>query len=105
MAFDKPSELHRQIEKEFKIGHGAGMIPILVAPFVDSSFYLCCDKYKGLYCQTYLQLLPVGEEELKLKVKENLGFGNLRVVSTVPDNLVRWVSRVEEMWNDRYVES
>jgi len=104
MAYDSPSQLHKQIENEFRTGNLVGMIPILFAPFVDSNFYLCCDLYKGLFCQTYLQFLPPGEENLKDRVKEKLAFGNLRIVSTAPDNVVRWIRRIEKMWNDRYVD-
>jgi hypothetical protein len=98
----KPSALYSQIKEEFEIGSSKGMIPVLVAPFVDRSFYVSCDRHRGLFCQTYLQLLPPGEEELRDKVKQELHFGNLRVVSKAPENVVRWIDGVAGVWKRRY---
>ncbi len=100
--FEEPSVLYRQIEEEFSLGKKAEMIPVLFAPFIDPTFYVCCDRNRGLFCQMLLQLLPAGEEELQENVRKELHFGNLRVVSEAPANIVRWIASVERMWEGRY---
>jgi len=101
-VFDEPSSLYRQIEKHFSVARDAGMIPVLFAPFVNRSFYLCCDRYRGLFCQTLTQLLPPGEDELLRGIKEELHFRNVRIGAEAPANVSRWIGRIPSMWVGRY---
>jgi hypothetical protein len=100
--FEPPNDLHAQIENEFKFGKEAGIIPVLFAPFVDRSFYVCCDRHSGLFCQTYLQLLPPEDAELCERIRNDLHFGNVKAVSEVPAHVSRWINSIPEMWRKRH---
>lgn len=98
----EPNELHLGIESHFETADKAGMVPVLIAPFVDRGFYVCCDRHRGLFCQTFLQVFPPGEEELCRRVKEELHFGNVRVAVEAPMNVRRWIAGVRERWRGRF---
>ena len=94
--------IYQEITRQFKYCSKNGIIPILIAPFINGSFYCFTQRYKGLFCQTYLQLFDLGREELLNAIKNTLNFGNVRVVTEAPKHVVNWIDRIPKMWNNKY---
>ena len=70
-----PSKVYNQLTKQFNCCYKRGIIPVLVAPFVNKRFYNFSKRYKGLHCRTNLQFLSPKYAELCSDVKNVLGFG------------------------------
>jgi hypothetical protein len=94
--------IYQEITQQFECCSNYGIIPILIAPFINGSFYCFTKKYNGLHCQTYLQLFDPGHESLCNAIKKTLKFGNVRTVTEAPDNVVDWISRIPKMWHNKY---
>lgn len=80
---------HEQILSMFEFCKKRGIIPILIASFIDKSFQGFANEYKGLYIQTLFQFFPEKYKNLVDKIKENnfskgFRFGNVRAVSRTP---------------------
>lgn len=99
---ERPSKLYRFLMNEFDFCSRNRIIPVLIAPFVDSSFYVFNDQHKGLHCQTFLQLFEPEKEGLCNEVKDILHFGNLKSVSELPGHVKDWIKRIPDMWTERY---
>lgn len=96
------SNLYKRLAKQFEFCSKNGITPILVAPFIDGSFYCFDDSHKGLHCQTLVQFFSPENEELCNDVKKVLKFGNVRVVEEVPITVKSWIARVPDMWTRRH---
>jgi hypothetical protein len=99
------SETYLTLRKEFRYCHRHNIIPILIAPFTDHCFYDFAQTYQGLQCQTFLQLLDKEQVELAKAIKKTLRFGNIRATDDAPDNVKRWISRIPQMWANRYLKN
>jgi len=98
----KPSDLYKALLREFTFCSRNKIIPILVAPFIEGSFYVFDDLHRGLHCQTYLQIFKPEQESLQNDIKETLHFGNIRCVSEVPPHIRNWISRIPDIWRNRH---
>ena len=74
---ERPTEIYWKLRGSFQFCSKTRVIPILIVPFIDGSFYCFDDKHKGLHCQTYLQLFNPENDDLRRAVKELLKFGNV----------------------------
>lgn len=92
----KPSKLHKEIEGKFRFSSERRLTPILIASFVDRSFYAFDTAHQGLHCQTYLQLFPLEKESLVREVKQILGFGNIRATNQTPNHVKKWITRIPQ---------
>ena len=100
-----PAKIYLDLERQFNYSYTHGMIPILIAPFIHRSFYNFTDRFGGLYCQTYNQLLDVESIGIKNAVKEVLHFGNVKALNVPPDNAIRWINRIPHIWLNHYSSS
>lgn len=96
------SDIYSRLVKEFEFCSGRSITPVLMAPFIDTSFYCFDDVHKGLHCQTLIQYLRPEDEGLCKNIREVLKFGNLRAVAELPDNVMSWIRRIPEMWQKRH---
>jgi hypothetical protein len=96
------TEIYKRLAREFEFCSKKGITPVLIAPFIDTSFYCFDDRHKGLHCQTLIQCLRPVDEDLCARIKEELKFGNLRAVNEVPQNVRDWIKRIPSMWNKRH---
>jgi len=99
-----PPLVYHQLTKQFEYCKQNGIVPILVAPFIDKRFYNFTKRYEGLYCQTLLELFSPEYTGLCYAVKNILKFGNVRVATEAPNNVVRWIGRIPQMWNKKYLK-
>ena len=98
----RKTAIYRAIDRHFDFCSTSNIIPVLIAPFIDGSFYCLDDRHKGLHCQTLLQFFNPENEELCNQIKEVLKFGNVRVVEEAPGNVKRWIRRIPQMWTERH---
>ena len=98
----RPSERYESLVREFTFCSRNRIIPILIAPFIEGSFYVFDDLHKGLHCRTYFQILKPEHESLKNEIKGVLRFGNIRCLSEVTQHIRYWISRIPETWRNRH---
>jgi hypothetical protein len=60
----RPTEIYLELIRQFDYCSRNGIVPILISPFIEGSFYCFDDKYGGLHCQTLLQLFNPENETL-----------------------------------------
>jgi hypothetical protein len=97
----RPSEIYLKLIRQFDYCSRNGIVPILISPFIEGSFYCFDDQHGGLHCQTYLQLFNPENETLCRQIKEILRFGNVRVVEEVPSHITRWIDKIPDMYMRR----
>lgn len=90
-AIKKPNEDHKQIERLFKYCKSRGIKPILIAPLIDNSFYYFVRKYNGLFCRSFIQVIPSCESELKQKIAKEFRIKNIRATNRLPKQIARWL--------------
>jgi hypothetical protein len=103
-AIYNPRKIYRDLARQFEYCSAKGIVPILIAPFVDKRFYNFSKRYNGLHCQTYLQLFSPECSELCYDVKNTLGFGNVKVVTEATQRVRDWIENIPQMWNKRYAK-
>lgn len=97
MVMKRKDTLHADVERHLTFIRQHGFIPILMAPFIDKSFYRFDDRHQGLHCQYLSVLIPPEEQDLVSEVKKELGFGWIKAVDSPPENIVKWVRKIPEM--------
>jgi hypothetical protein len=97
-----PQQIYIDLKRQFNCCYELHIIPILIAPFIHKSFYDFTDRYGGLCCQTYLQLLETEQMGIANAVKKILRFGNIKAYPSVPEKTRGWISRIPEMWLNHY---
>jgi hypothetical protein len=97
----RPTEIYSELMRQFDYCSRNGIVPILISPFIEGSFYCFDDQHGGLHCQTYLQLFNPEDETLCTEIKEILRFGNVRVVNELPPNVTRWIANIPQMHVER----
>lgn len=97
-----PPSVYGQLTKQFGYCSQNGIVPILVAPFINKRFYNFTKRYSGLHCQTYLELFSPEYAELCSAVKKILKFGNVRVVTEAPQHVKEWIYKIPQRWHERY---
>jgi hypothetical protein len=92
----RPNDDHKQLARHFRLCHGWGLIPVLVAPLIDASFFGFIQPFDGLACRLLFQYLPTSNEELCKDVRREFLIGHVVTASEddPPPNLVRWARRV-----------
>ena len=98
----RPTEIYKKIVRQFEFCSRNGIIPILIAPFIDGSFYCFDDRHKGLHCQTFLQLFNPENRALCDAIRNVLKFGNVKVVKELPIHIQSWIERIPDMWTRRH---
>jgi hypothetical protein len=103
-AICNPRKTYNDLTRQFEYCSGKGIVPILIAPFIDNRFYNFSKRYNGLHCQTYLQLFSPEYSELCYDVKNTLRFGNVKVVTEATQRVKDWIENIPQMWNKRYAK-
>jgi len=98
----RPNDDYKQLIKRFHFCTTYKIVPILVAPFIDGSFYVFNDMHKGLLCRTLNQWFSSDMDVLSDEISREFNFGNIEAISEAPDRVKRWISRIPKMWKDRY---
>jgi hypothetical protein len=93
---------YSDLERQFAYCHRNGIISILIAPFINNSFYDFVEGYQGLYCQTLLQIVNPEYSEISNAVKKTLRFGNILATDTAPDNVKSWIGKIPKIWLEHY---
>lgn len=96
------SDLYKVLVRQFDFCSNQRIVPILMAPFIESSFYVFDDMHRGLHDQTLLQFFPPGKEDLCKDIREILHFGNVRTVAEIPQYIREWISRIPQTWENRF---
>jgi hypothetical protein len=99
-----PPSVYGQLTKQFEYCSQNGIIPILIAPFIDKRFYNFTKRYNGLHDQTLLELFSPEYAELCYAVKKTLKFGNVRVVTEAPQHVKDWIDKIPQRWHKRYAK-
>lgn len=97
----RPTEIYSELIRQFDYCSRNAIVPILISPFIEGSFYCFDDQHRGLHCQTFLQLFNPENETLCKQIREILKFGNVRVVTELPPNVTRWIDNIPNMYNRR----
>lgn len=101
--FKKKSRIYYQLQKQFTYCFNKGIIPILIAPFINRSFYGFSNRYLGLHCQTYLQIIDPKYSKIADNIHNSLHFGSIRATQTAPKKVEQWVSKIPDIWNTAYI--
>jgi hypothetical protein len=99
-----PSSVYWQLTKQFEYCSQNGVVPILIAPFVNKRFYNFTRRYSGLHCQTYLELFSPKYAELCYCVRKILKFGNVAVATEAPQHVKDWIDKIPQRWHKRYAK-
>jgi hypothetical protein len=94
--------LYKDLTRQFEYCELKGIVPILIAPYVDKRFYNFSQRYHGLHCQTFLQLFDVEHSVLREDIKNKLNFGYTRVAEQAPMHVMKWIRRIPNCWKERY---
>jgi hypothetical protein len=97
-------DTYRNLTRQFEYCSQKGIIPILIAPFIDKHFYNFTKRYNGLHCQTFLELFRPENAAICYAVKKILKFGNVKVVTEATNRVKEWIDSIPEMWNNRYAK-
>jgi hypothetical protein len=89
-----PPLVYHQLTKQFKYCSQNDIIPILIAPFINKRFYNFTKRYKGLHCQTYLQLFSPEYSDLHYAVKNTLKFRNVKLVTEATEHVKDWINSI-----------
>jgi hypothetical protein len=97
----KPKQdLYTKIERHFRLCLANGIHPLLIAPRIDPSFERFEEKYKGLHCEMFYQLLPLHHATLCQAIHNILLFPYVLAVDINPpfppelDRLTNWVQHL-----------
>jgi len=88
-----PNEDHKQIERLFKYCKRRGIKPILIAPLIDNSFYYFAKRYNGLFCRSFIQIIPSQEKELQEQITKEFGIKNVIAMDKLPKPIAKWIDR------------
>ena len=97
MSLKRQNEEAEEIQRHFEHAAQWDLVPVLVAPLIDGSFYLLQDAYEGLQGQFLFQFLRPEYADLAADVRRLFRFGHIVVPASeteVPEVIRRWVRRI-----------
>lgn len=77
-------DLYTKIDRHFRVCSANGIHPLLIAPRIDPSFNSYEQKYKGLHCEMFYQLLPPHHAPLSDAIQRLLLFPYVLAVPVDP---------------------
>ena len=92
-AIKYPNQDHQQLIELFRYCKRRGFTPILMAPLIDNSFYHFAEKYHGLCCRTFIQLVEVDETELVKEISREFHILNVKATNCLPNQMAKWLKK------------
>lgn len=79
----------RKIDRVFKWARRFGFTPVLVAPFIDATFYGYQSTYNGFSMSTLFQILPPQYANLVSDIKQVFRFSQIIASEQLPSHIAR----------------
>lgn len=88
------SDDHIDIDRHFNACQQNQIIPILIAPQIDNSFYHYQKSYQGLFFRTLFQFLPSDSAPLCVEIRNHFRFAHVTAISAPPPRLLDWIKQI-----------
>lgn len=93
----KLTESMRALRHHFKAMTAVNVRPILLAPFVDPSFYVFQNKHRGLHARYLYSIFHPADARLAESVREHFKIGHVWAKAEPPANFHAFVARVPSL--------